>query len=307
MAGIGIAFVKIAAFPKCFLDDICVHRTMDVFDWIDMAQALGVEGLELYEGFFRSLDAEYLEAVGAALQAARFAMPMLCASADFTHPNPRRRQDAVEHQLRMMEVARRLGGAGVACRILTGQRYPGLTVAEGLARVAECFDRVLPRAAELEVVLALENHYKDGYWQYPEFAQKMDVFLQVLDRVPASDWFGVQFDPSNAFVAGDDPLALLEAVLPRVVTMHASDRFLAEGVALEALRAHDGTIGYLEALQHGVTGEGLNDYDAIFQRLARVGFDGWVSIEDGMQGMDEMKRSVDFLKRMRAQYFPHAA
>ena len=93
---------------------------MDVFDWIDMAQALGVEGLELYEGFFRSLDAEYLETVGAALQAARFAMPMLCASADFTHPDPRRRQAAVEHQFRMMEVARRLGGAGVACRILTG-------------------------------------------------------------------------------------------------------------------------------------------------------------------------------------------
>jgi len=52
-----------------------------------------------------------------------------------------------------------------------------------------------------------------------------------------------------------------------------------------------------------VAGEGLNDYDAIFARLAAAGFTGWVSIEDGMNGMDEMKRSVDFLKRMRAKYF----
>lgn len=295
--------MKIAAFPKCYLDDICIHHTMDVFDWIRMARALDVEGLELYEGFFASLEPAYLDTIGEALETAGFAMPMLCVSADFTHPEPAMRHRAVAHQLQMMEVARHLGGQGCTCRILTGQRWPDMTVAEGLDRVAACFDLVLPRAAELGIVLALENHYKDGYWHYPEFAQKMEVFLQVLDMVPVSDWFGVQYDPSNAFVAGDDPVALLDAVLDRVVTMHASDRFLAEGTSLDALWASDGTIGYLDALQHGVTGEGLNDYDAIFARLAGAGFSGWVSIEDGMQGMDEMKRSVDFLKRMRARYF----
>ena len=295
--------MHIAAFPKCYLDAICVERTMDVFDWIEMANSLEVEGLELYEGFFTSLERNYLESIAEALAASNHEMPMLCVSADFTNPDPDQRARAVEHQLRMMETARFLGGSGTACRILTGQRYPGLSVAEGLDRVAECYEQILPVASELDVVLALENHYKDGYWTWPEFAQKQVVFLQVLDSIPESQHFGVQYDPSNALVAGDDPIALLDAVLPRVVTVHASDRYLAKGTTLEDLTAADGSIGYLDALQHGVTGQGLNDYDSIFSRLAQAGFRGWVSIEDGMHGMDEMKRSVDFLKAKRKHHF----
>ena len=37
--------------------------------------------------------------------------------------------------------------------------------------------------------------------------------------------------------------------------------------------------------------------------LRDVGFDGWVSIEDGMNGMDEMRQSLAFLHRMRKKYF----
>ncbi len=59
-------------------------------------------------------------------------------------------------------------------------------------------------------------------------------------------------------------------------------------------------------LQHGVTGKGLNDYDTIFRILSEAGYDGWVSIEDGMNGMDEMRQSIDFLKVMRDKYFSSA-
>ena len=37
--------------------------------------------------------------------------------------------------------------------------------------------------------------------------------------------------------------------------------------------------------------------------FARAGFDGWISIEDGMNGLDEIARSAGFLKGKRAQYF----
>ena len=52
--------MKIAAFPKCYLEDIAGERTMSVFDWIDMARTLDADGLEMYEGFFTSLDDDYL-------------------------------------------------------------------------------------------------------------------------------------------------------------------------------------------------------------------------------------------------------
>jgi sugar phosphate isomerase/epimerase len=112
----------------------------------------------------------------------------------------------------------------------------------------------------------------------------------------------LQYDPSNALVAGDAPVELLDAVLPRVMTMHASDRFLSPGVSIEDLRQADGTLGYPEGLVHGVTGQGRNDYDAIFSRLVGAGFNGWISIEDGLNGIDEMKASVEFLKKMRDKY-----
>ena len=70
------------------------------------------------------------------------------------------------------------------------------------------------------------------------------------------------------------------------------------------MRQHDGTLGYSPNLLHGVTGEGLNDYDAIFSILVGAGFDGWISIEDGMDGMDQMKASVDYIKKMRERYYP---
>ena len=60
------------------------------------------------------------------------------------------------------------------------------------------------------------------------------------------------------------------------------------------LRLTDGTVGYFDKLRHGVTGKGLNDYDTIFGILAGAGYGGWVSIEDGMNGMDEMKGRSTF-------------
>ncbi len=162
---------------------------------------------------------------------------------------------------------------------------------------------MLPVAREYGVILGLENHYKDGFWKYPEFAQKQDVFLELLAAISEREFFGVQFDPSNAIVAGDDPLDLLRQVADRVVSMHASDRYLAEGTTLEQLRQNDGTLGYSPNLRHGVTGQGLNDFDTIFSILAEHNYQGWISIEDGMNGMDEMDQSLAFLRSMVAKHF----
>jgi len=82
-----------------------------------------------------------------------------------------------------------------------------------------------------------------------------------------------------------------------------SDRYLAPGHSLDELKAADGQTGYADILKHGVTGQGLNDYAGIFRALRGVGFAGWISIEDGMNGMDEMRQSLDYLKAMRRQHY----
>jgi sugar phosphate isomerase/epimerase len=295
---------KIAAFPKCYLDQIAGDRSLSVFEWIEMAKGLDADGLEMYEGFFTSLEPGYLDTVAGAIHDAGFAMPMLCCSPDFTNPDSQARRRAIDKEAEMIRVTRRLGGPGAVCRVLSGQRYPEVSREQGLEWVASAINSVLAVARECDVVLGIENHYKDGFWRYPEFAQKKDVFLALLDAIAERRHFGVQYDPSNAIVAGDDPLDLLRAVADRVVSMHASDRYLVPGVTLDELRQSDGTLGYSPKLLHGVTGKGLNDYHAIFRILAEHRYRGWISIEDGMNGMDEMAESLAFLRRMTALYFP---
>ena len=43
--------MPLAAFPKCFLDALCVTREMSVDQWIDLAAQFDVDGLEFYWGF----------------------------------------------------------------------------------------------------------------------------------------------------------------------------------------------------------------------------------------------------------------
>ena len=296
--------LRLSAFPKCYLDRIAGARTMTVFEWITMARSLDCDGLEMYEGFFTSLDHGYLDSVADAISDSGFAMPMLCCSPDFTNPDADARKLAIDKEVEMVRATRRLGGPRAVCRVLSGQRYPDVSRGQGLEWAVECIHAVLPVARECDIVLGLENHYKDGFWQYPEFAQKKDVFLELLNAIPDRTHFGVQFDPSNALVAGDDPVELLTLVADRVVSMHASDRSLAPGATLDDLRATDGTAGYSDKLVHGVTGKGLNDYDAIFRTLAAHHYGGWVSIEDGMNGMNEMAESLGYLRYITAKHFP---
>ena len=38
--------MPLAAFPKCYLDHLCVNKTMTLDEWIDNASKLDVDGLE---------------------------------------------------------------------------------------------------------------------------------------------------------------------------------------------------------------------------------------------------------------------
>jgi sugar phosphate isomerase/epimerase len=282
---------RLAAFPKCFMDELCIHRTMSVVEWVELAATLGVEGLEFYSGFLRN-DEGFLNEVKNSLDRYELAMPMLCCSPDFTQPDPRLLEREVEQEKRMIRMTAFFGGR--YCRVLSGQRRPGLERKDGVAQVVRVVKSLLPFAEEHGVILTMENHYKDNYWEFPEFAQKMDVFIEIVEQID-SPWFGVNYDPSNAILAGEDPLALLDRVKERVVTMHASDRYLKAGT-LDDLRKEESSVGYASRLAHGVIGKGLNDYDRIFSTLRSVGFDSWVSIEDGMNGMDDLRESVRFIK-----------
>ena len=110
--------------------------------------------------------------------------------------------------IRIAAAGSAVAGALVACCRDSG--HPGVSERAGTAWAVDAITALLPLARDLEMTLAMENHYKDGYWRYPEFAQQPDVFLRAAGPDRDRVHFGVQYDPSNAIVAGDDPSALLE-------------------------------------------------------------------------------------------------
>lgn len=286
---------RISVFPKCYFDELYSGK-MDYLAWLRDAATLGAEGVEHYDGFFHA----GAEPVLRTMRETKQVSSMLCFSPDFTHPDAAERKRQVDRQCRAIDLCVDLGIRH--CRTLSGQRYPGMTRRDGIERTVECVKRSLEYAEKKNVVLCMENHYKDGTWQFPEFAQPEDIFLEIIARIESPN-FGVQYDPSNATVGGYDPIAFLEKVKHRVVTMHASDRYLVPGATLDELRQSDGAIGYSDKLRHGETGKGLNDYDSIFRILHGVGYTGWISVEDGMNGLNELRRSIDFLKQKRTQYY----
>jgi sugar phosphate isomerase/epimerase len=292
---------KLAAFPKAFMQALCKDGTMKLSEWIDLGTKLDVDGLEWYAGYLEMADESKWPGFRKQVEDGGKVIPMMCCSPDFTHPDAVFRQKEIAKQKRWIDMTHTLGGS--FCRVLSGQRRPELTMDEGVKLAAESIHACLPYAQERGITLVIENHYKDDFWEYPEFAQKMDVFCKLVAAVVHPN-FGVNYDPSNTYLAGEDPLELLRRVSDRVVTMHASDRYLIEGTIEDLRKEEGGALGYAKRLRHGEIGKGLNDYDAIFTELKSKGFNGWISIEDGVEGMDQLELSVAFLRKKMAQYWP---
>lgn len=292
---------KLAAFPKAFMRQLVKDGTMTLREWVDLAAPLGLDGLEYYSGMLELADPARWPHARREVESRGMVIPMLCCSPDFSHPGAEFRRLEIEKEKNWIRMAAALGAK--FCRVLSGQRRPELTRERGISLVVESIEACLPEAEACGVTLIIENHYKDDFWSYPEFAQKMDVFCELVDRIHHPR-FGVNYDPSNAFLAGDDPLELLRRVKHRVLTMHASDRFLIEGTLDDLRREEGGAEGYAKRLRHGTIGRGLNDYDAIFRELRSVGFDSWVSIEDGVDGMEQLAESVRFVRGKLQQHWP---
>ena len=291
---------KLAVFPKAFMQALCKDGTMKVSEWIELATPLNIDGLEWYSGFLEMNDENNWARFKKEVDAHGKSIPMMCCSPDFTHPSKEFRDREIEKEKKWIDMTAALGGG--YCRVLSGQRRPELSIDEGVHLASDCIKACLPYAQERGITLILENHYKDDFWEYPEFAQKMDVFCKLVNSIDHPN-FGVNYDPSNTFLAGEDPLELLYRISHRVVTMHASDRYLKEGTIEDLRNEEDGAVGYAKRLSHGEIGKGLNNYDAIFTELKRVGFNGWISIEDGVEGMPQLERSVAFVRKKINEYW----
>ena len=132
----------LAAFPKAWMDDLTLTGKMSLREWLDIAQSLQVDGVELYFDFLDLKDPTTWPTTRRMCEDRNLAMPMLCVSPDFTHPDPAFRQQQIDRQKHMIDMTASLGGQ--YCRVLSGQRRPEVSRAQGLQYAADSIKACLP-------------------------------------------------------------------------------------------------------------------------------------------------------------------
>ena len=174
---------KLAAFPKAYMDPLCVDGTMTISrSGSSWPATLDIDGLEFYCGFLE-LRRPPTWARVAADRRRPGRSASRCSAARPTSRIPMRSSGSSRSTCEKGWIDMTVALGGQYCRVLSGQRRPEVSRDEGIRYAAECIEACLPHAAAGGVTLILENHYKDNYWQYPEFAQKMDVFCDLVDAI----------------------------------------------------------------------------------------------------------------------------
>lgn len=148
-------------------------------------------------------------------------------------------------------------------------------------RGAERIARTVREETGLRTVF---HHHGAGY---VETAQELERLMSLTDP----DLLGLCLDTGHLRFGGGDPLSAIEQFAPRIWHVHFKD--FAPEVA-ERARREDWD--YFEQVRHGVfceLGQGDVDFPAVVAALQRVGYDGWIVVEqDVLPGLGTPKESA---------------
>jgi sugar phosphate isomerase/epimerase len=167
-------------------------------------------------------------------------------------PEAGRRAIRVQHTLTCLDVARALGARNIS--VPPGGPLEGnMTRREAFRLFFDGLEQILPRAEELSIKVLVEPE--------PDLLMENTAEFKPFIRNVQSPMIGLNFDIGHFFCAGEDPAAALEELFEWVGHMHVED--------IAASRKH----------QHLIAGLGAIDFEAVFQTMARLGYDGDISLE----------------------------
>ena len=268
--------MKLSCLPVSFFSEIIDGR-MSVGDWAKMGSDIGLDAIDLSILFTPDRSETSLATIREQIESTGMSVAMITSYPDFTHPEASQRLIELELEVQVVEVACKLGAKMV--RVTAGQAHPQTGKEEGICWAVEGLSRLKERVKGSDVQLVYENHAKPGAWQYTDFSQSPPIFLEII-RQTANCGLGINFDTSNAATFAEDPLALLESVVSRVTSVHASD---------------SSTRG---VLNHTLLGKGITPYQELFACLKRHGWDGWICMEEASNlGRTGVEQAAAFIRK----------
>ena len=268
--------MQMSCLPVSLYANLSAGRiTLD--DWFRFAAELGLDGTDVSVVHLANYSPAYLAEVRAQAENRGLRIAMLVTYSDFTHPDAAERARQIAALQQNIEVAAALGAGFV--RVTAGQSHPSVTRDEGIGWAVEGLTACLEQAQAAGVTLAYENHTRGYGWTYNDFSQPAGIFLEIVQRTEGSG-LRILFDTANTLAHGDDPLAVLHSVLPRIAVVHTND----------IRRA-----GHFEPV---VVGTGVAPIAAIYRVLAEAGFDGWISVEEASgQGESGFRQAIPYADR----------
>lgn len=269
--------MKLSCLPVSFFAEIIAGR-MRLGEWACLGAALGLDAIDLSILFLPDRSPRAVSVARAEIEAHGLGVAMVTSYPDFTHPDPEQRRLELEAEVEVVETAALMGARMV--RVTAGQAHPQVDREAGIEWAVEGLAALVERTRGVGVTLVYENHAKPGAWEHTDFSQPPDIFLEIA-RGTAAAGLGINFDTGNAAAFSDAPLALLEQVIDRVVSVHASDTAV-----------HG-------ALEHVLLGTGITPFPQLFARLRRAGWDGWICLEEASyQGEAGMRAAVNFIRNV---------
>ncbi len=135
-----------------------------------------------------------------------------------------------------------------------------------------------------------ENGVYIAVEQHGPYTAKVDRMRRILELVD-SPWIRCNFDCGNTYLAGSDPFEMLEAVIDKVVHVHAKD------ISVKQAEAERGKV--TGTAVGCACGDGVIDWRKLVARLKKAGFKGVLSVECGTE--DEAVKSLAYLKKVLAE------
>lgn len=153
----------------------------------------------------------------------------------------------------------------------------------------ECFQVM---TYTLKAVLRTADRYgvSIGIEPHQSLSRTTQGLLRIATLVE-SPWLKVNYDTGNAWLAGEDPYAGLEAVKDRVVHIHAKDI---------SIRHSESERGKVTGTPVGCAcGDGVVDWRRVVGILSSAGYGGVLSVECGTP--DQAVRSLQHLRSVLAE------
>jgi sugar phosphate isomerase/epimerase len=197
-------------------------KSMDLFDFVNLAADLEVDAVELTSYYFPDdVQNDYLHRLRQHAFLQGLEISGTAVMNDFCLPPGKEADANMEHVHKWIDRAAELSAPEV--RILSGNWIQGTPDEELEERVLSRINELLPHARKRGVLLALENH-GGGVTTSPE------NLLRIVKAIGGSN-FGVNLDTGNFH--GPDPYSELAAVAPYAVNVQVKTEIRRQGKSKE--------------------------------------------------------------------------